>query len=205
MKPIIPLLVGCLVISTANADEPDGLENQKGTLNHLRQLFLGLYEFNTQHGTYPSDQTAAKLKQATGTDLTLAGDSSNAYFRQLFVSDIVKSERVFQFAATSNPADNDWSTAETALAQGECEFAYVKGADSNAHGQRPIIVAPMLPGQLKFDPEVLGGRAIVLSADGAARAHLIDNNGDVIVDGKKLFDPEQPFWQGEKPEVALPE
>jgi hypothetical protein len=135
----------------------------------------------------------------------LEGTSSNAHFRQLLAVGLVKDERVFQIGSAATRADNDWSTDETAIAKGECNLGYIPSTNGPRRANQPLVLGPMLPGRLKFDPVPLAGHAVILRTDGSATTHPIDENGDVIVDGKNLFDPEQPFWNGQKPEVALPE
>ncbi len=69
----------------------------------------------------------------------------------------------------------------------------------------PLVIAPLIPGKRTFDPGPLGGKAVVLCADNSVRSFLINPEGEVIIDGKSLFDPEQAFWNGKVPEIAWPE
>ncbi len=203
MKTLVPILIASLVVTQANAEEPpadgrDRIAEQRDAMNNMRQLFLALFEFDVKWGSYPDDDTAIMLKDSTGTKVPLKGNSANVYFRQLLVSDLVKSERIFQIGEI---------TADDAalLGKGECQFAYVKGLNSAGSSATPVVFAPMVPGQLKFDPKVLDGRAIMLRLDGSASSHPINADGEVLIDGRSLFDPEQPFWRGKRPQVALPE
>ena len=66
-------------------------------------------------------------------------------------------------------------------------------------------MAPLVPGQMKFDynhcKEFFDGMALVLFIDNSVKSLPVDKAGRVLIDGKDLFDPSQPFWGGEAPEV----
>jgi len=56
-----------------------------------------------------------------------------------------------------------------------------------------------------FDPKVLGGKAIVLRVDNSVQSLPIEADGRVLIDGKDISDPAQPFWNGKVPPIKWPE
>ena len=178
--------------------------NVTATVANIKQLFIALIEFDNDYGEFPSDVTAKDVTEATGTNLTFKGGTSNAYFRQLIAS-MVKTEKIFQIAGAKMP-DDDVKDDTKALAKGECGFAYIPGLSSSDHPSTPVAFAPMVPGKMEFDPVPLGGKAVVLRLDGSVSAQAITPDGKVVTpDGKSIFDPTQPYWKDKKPKVAWPE
>lgn len=176
----------------------------EGTVSHLKELGLALFEFDTQYSSYPSNETAKTVKESTDTKLSLNTATSNDYFRQLLASGIATNEKIFQIGSPEKVADNVSNTDESALAKGECNFTYVLGSSSADHPTRPLVLGPLVPGQMKFDPVPLGGQAVILFVDNSVRTSPISPTGDVMINGKNVFDPTQPFWNGKKPEVIWP-
>ena len=174
------------------------------TANTLRQIGMALFEFESEYGSFPDEATAKTVTENTKSKLTLSGTTSNDYFRQLMVAGIVQNEEMFQFGNPAKKADNVFNSDATALVAGECDFAYLVGGSSAGDSKRPLAVAPLVPGTLKFDPVPLGGKALVLAIDCSVKAFPISPEGEVVVDGKSLFDPSQPYWGGKKPVVAWP-
>jgi hypothetical protein len=215
-------LSACLVIAlsvSAGADpetkpdakpaaEPEAASavraNTTITVNNLKMLHLGLIEFDSDYGAFPDEETGTDVTEATGTILTFKGGTSNAYFRQLLATEIMKSEKIFQLGGGKVP-DEQFKSDATALAKGECGIAYILGLNSSRDASTPVAVAPLVPGKLQFDPGPFGGKAVVLRMDGSVNAETITPEGNVMVDGKSLFDPAQPFWKGKAPKVAWPE
>lgn len=177
--------------------------NATVTLNNLRMLHLALFEFDSDYGSFPDDETGADVTDATGTSLTFKGGTSNAYFRQLLAT-VARSEKIFQIGGGKAP-DEQFKSDATALAKGECGIAYVVGLSTSGDASTPVALAPLVPGKLQFDPVPFGGKAVVLRMDGSVKTETITPEGNVMVDGKSLFDPAQPFWKGKVPKVAWPE
>ena len=173
-------------------------------LNNMKQIGIVLLEFDTEYGSFPNAETAKDVKEATGTMFKFEGKTSNDYFRQFIASGILKTEKIFQFGKPAKPADDKFATEAEALAQGECDFAYLPGATASCEPTRPLVLGPLVPGKMEFDPVPFGGKAVVLRADNSATVHAINEKGEVIINGKSLFDPTQEYWEGKKPEVAWP-
>lgn len=101
-------------------------------LNNIRQIGLGLYEFDSEYGQFPDKGTIAAVKADTGTKLTLDDSSSNKLFRQLIAAGL-KSEKLYWAKTAISPRkpDDVFGTDSTALRAGECGFAYVAGLKSS--------------------------------------------------------------------------
>ncbi len=178
---------------------------QTQAVNNARQIGLALYGFQEKYGKFPDATTIVAVRQKTATDLNLGTKSANDFFRQLFATEIVASEEMFYAKiAGSHKPDNVFTKVE-ALNKGECAFGYFLGATQTDNPQRPILATPMIPGTDRFDPKPFDGKAVILKLDNSVTSVPINKNGHVIVDGKNLFDPTNPVWQGKPPVIAWPE
>jgi hypothetical protein len=175
-------------------------------LNNVRQIGLALDAFKLEYGKLPDDTTIAMVQEKTKTDLNLGGGSSNAIFRQLIAS-VIKSEKPFWCRAPwSRKKPDEVFTDSMALAQGEVGFAYIVPISADPDPNTPLVLAPLIPGTTRFDPKTYNEKAIVLWADGSAAApNIRPDSGEVWVNGKNIFDPSQPFWKGQKPDIRWAE
>ena len=192
----------------AQAEERRIIEEQQsarrvGAMNNMKQIGVALFEFDNEYGSYPDEETAKALSEATGTAYKFEGGTSDDYFRQLLAAG-VKTEGIFQFGQPAKAADDKFATDAEALALGECDFAYLPGASASGDPGRPLVVGPMLPGKMEFDPAPFGGKAVVLRADNSVTVLPINEKGEAISNGKNLFDPGNEYWGNKKPEVAWP-
>lgn len=172
--------------------------------SHMKSLSVALFEFDTEYGSYPTDDTQADVCAATGA-MPWPSVTSNDLFRQLIVQGL-RSEILFSdFGASgwTRRPDDIMSPFSKALEPGECAFGYVPGSRFGDPG-RPLLLYPMVPGTRLFDPKPLGGKATILRVDGSMRAFDIDSAGRVQDRGKHLFDPSQPYWGGLPPDVRSP-
>ncbi len=174
---------------------------------NMRCVGCMLVEFDTEYASYPNASTAADVKAATSTTLTLGTATSNQLFRQMLAGGGGKSEKPFWAKTAISPKkpDDDFSSDATAFAKGECGFTYVAGLDASSAPDAPVLLCPMIPGSLTFDPEPFRGKAVILTVDNAAHIYDIDQHGRVIVNGMDVFDPKQAFWKGKTPDVKWPE
>jgi hypothetical protein len=173
--------------------------------SHLRSLSLNLSAFDEEYGSFPDASTAVDVKDSTGTPLTLGDSSSNQLFRQL-IATVCRGENIF-WARTSRDSkkpDNIIDSDTTALAPGECSFSYVSGLSSADTGA-PVIMTPLIPGTTRFDPKPFGGKALVVFIGTSSTPLLIEPDGRVLVNGRDLFDPAQPYWRGIPPDLKWPE
>jgi hypothetical protein len=175
-------------------------------LNNIRQVGLALFEFDSEYGKFPDTSTVAAVKENTKTELDLGSSSSNQLFLQLLAVGL-KSEKPFWCKTTwSKKKPDDIFVPGKALAPGEVGFAYIAGLKSSDDPEAPLVVAPLIPGTTRFDPEPYQGKAIVLRLDNSASAmNIRSDNGEVWVNGMNLFDPRQPFWKGKAPDIKWAE
>lgn len=69
---------------------------------------------------------------------------------------------------------------------------------------RPLAFYPMVHGKTTFDPEPLGGKAVVLFIDNSVKSFPIGKDGTVMIDGKDMFDPAQGYWGGKALNIKWP-
>jgi hypothetical protein len=71
------------------------------------------------------------------------------------------------------------------------------------------VVFPLISGKRLFDYKLAKKyydcKAVVLFIDNSVRSYPVDKSGHVYINGKDLFDPSQPFWNGKVPDVKWPE
>ncbi|MCW1925625.1 hypothetical protein OKA05_23910 [Luteolibacter arcticus] len=175
-------------------------------INNLKQLNLALIDFDHDYGCFPDAITAADVKVATGTGFRLGSSSSNELFRQLIASGN-KSEKIFwaSSAISRRKPDDVIDTDAKALAPGECAFTYIAGLHSEGDPDTPVLMVPVIRGTWKFDPKPFEGKALVLRLDGTVRVESINKHGHVMIGGRNLFDPRQPYWHGKAPDIKWPE
>jgi len=180
-------------------------------VNHARILSLCLHEFHETFGRYPSDDTIALVKAAHPISMIPLGTrSSNDYFRQLLASGTAMDERYFYANTGHSRWPDERFNGSNALEKGECGFAYIaRLSSSDSSPDTPIILYPLVPGRMIFDykfaKKTTLGNAVILRIDGSVITLPVDKTGKVFIDGKDLFDPTQPFWNGKVPDVKWPE
>ncbi|WP_367871711.1 hypothetical protein [Luteolibacter sp. Populi] len=175
-------------------------------INSLKSAAFALTEFDLAYGRYPDASTAAAVKEATGTPLTLGSATSNQLFRQLLATGSLESHLWAKTTVSPQRPDDIFTTDATALQAGECGFAYIAGLDSKSPPGTPLLMAPFLPGTRLFDPKPFQGKALILFLGGSnPRLSDIGTDGRVILNNLDLFDPRQPFWHGKAPDVKWPE
>ena len=172
-------------------------------VGHMRSLSVSLFEFDAEYGSFPDDATQADVCEATG-QAGWSSVTSNDLLKQLIAYGL-KTEKVFSdngLATWTKEADDVFTPFSKALEAGECAFAYVP--TSGSHPDRPVLLYPLIPGTLTFDPDPLDGEALVLRTDGSMTIMKIEKDGRVLRDGRDYFDPSQPMWMGAKPDVRWP-
>lgn len=189
-----------------------GPDFRKDPFSNARQLGLALFEFEIIYGSFPDSSTIALLKRDfPSSTIPLGTRTSNDFFRQLMVSEIVQSERIFfsNYPDPTDPKPDDVFHGSRALEKGECGFAYIAGLSSLDGPNTPLVITPLIPGTLRFDYKFcykhFGGNAIILKIDNSITSLPVTKSGQVIINGKDLFDPSQPFWNGKTPDVKWPE
>jgi hypothetical protein len=168
-----------------------------------------MLEFNDSYGAFPNADTIAEVIPNTGSTLDLGTKSSNDFFRQLLAAEIAMSEGMFYAKSRRGRRPDNLFDGTNALEKGECGFAYIAGLKVAGDPARPIVLTPLIPGKLQFDykfsKKYFSGKAIILRIDNSVTSLPIDKSGNVFINGKNLFDPTQPFWNGKVPDVKWPE
>ncbi len=182
---LVELLVVIMIIAALAALSAPMLISQRKqadlvtATNNAKQIGQAMLEFDNQYSSYPDSSTAQTVKDATGTSLTLTGNTANDMFRQLLASGIVTSEDIFYAKISyTKKADNIFTTADKALAAGENGFGYMMNGDAAitaSNPARPIAVTPLLNASTdgQFDASPFNAKAIVLRLDNSAVAYTI--------------------------------
>ena len=166
-------------------------------VNNARQIGLGLFEFENEFGAFPNEETAAAIKLASGTSARLGAATANDCFYQLVAANIVMAPAIFTWEEPRQDKDP--------VGLEKCAFSFLSGMNAAGHPDRPLAVAPMVPGTGIFDRKALGGKAVVLRVDNSVISLPIEQDGTVFMNGMDLFDPAQPFWAGKVPPIRWPE
>lgn len=198
---LVELLVVIVIIAAlAGLSLPVIMKNKKAAdkteaISNAKQIGISLFEFDTEYGSFPDNNTGEDVKEATGTSLNFGGTFSNDYFRQLIATGL-KSEKIFwcKTAETTKKPDDNFGPGK-ALEPGEVGYGYIManqtdGQGSSGEPNRPVVVSPLYKAQpnWEFDPEPFGDMAIVLRLDSSARAERIreDNRYISIKGGRYL-------------------
>lgn len=200
---ILSILAGLTKPTVIRGPKKSG---QTEATSNLRQVGLAMFEFESEYGAFPNEETAAKVAKKTKTNLDLSGTSSNALFRQLFAAGVTQSEQMFyaKVNGTRKP-DGDFSAGK-ALAPGEVAFGYVAGLSTNGNPARPVAFCPIIPGTDRFDPKPFDGRAIILRMDNSVSSLQINKDGHAVLGGKTVFENgEDTVWGQHAPDIRYPE
>lgn len=180
-------------------------------LNNAKEIGIRLFNFEQDYGCFPCAATAPVVQSNhPDSNIPLGTSSSNDFFRQLIVSEHIGSEKPFYAKYWDNPKPDNVMNGAKALEKGETPFSYIAGLSSSEDPpETPIVVFPLVAGKCLFDYKLCkkdyGGMAVILSRDSAVNLYPVDQSGHVFINGKDIFDPSQPFWQGKAPDVKWPE
>ena len=205
------LLTGAHAEHPAAADDPAPLgffakrklrAQQVQAIVNAKQIGLALFSFSEDFGKFPCEQTVAGVKKAAKVKGEIKADSANDCFYQLFAAGQVD-EPGLKIFSLDHPKDAKKPNAPVEKLE-NCFFSYISGR-SFSDPISPLVVAPLVKGKKTFDPKVLGGEAVILFTDMSVKKLPIDKNGRVLIGGKDIFDPDQPFWKGKAPTIKWPE
>lgn len=202
---VVLLLAGLMVPACPMIQKQSVAADRTKALGKVRQIGLSLFEFDAEFGSFPSEATAAIVKERNKSPLSLGAATSNQAFRQLIAYGLKSEQPFYAKIAGSRKPDDRFQDDAHALQAGECGFAYIAGLSSRVDPGTPIIVSPLIPGTTRFDPAPFGSRALVLKADNSATAIPIDSSGRGLINGKDIFDPSQPYWKGKAPDIKWQE
>jgi type II secretory pathway pseudopilin PulG len=179
--------------------------DQTEAISNARQIGLALFEFQAEYGKLPDETTIAAVQSQKGSLLPMGTKTSNDFFRQLLASEMTQREGMFYAKGDGVRKPDENINGSAALAKRECGFSYFLGATDTNNPDRPIVVAPMIPGTDRFDPEPFKGKAVILRIDNSVTSGLIDEHGHVILNGRNMMDPHHPIWEGHAPTIAWPD
>jgi hypothetical protein len=175
--------------------------------NNLRNLVIFLFAYEDEFGAFPSPENAPKLAEERGIDFGPT-TTSNDLLGLLLRGGFTNSEEIFYCRHSRLPnkkPDNVTEPISHILEPGECGFSYVAGLSTTSPGECPILLGPMIPGTTRFDSDVFNGRAVLLRVDQSVKQYELDKEGRIILpNGLDLFDPAQPFWAGQTPDLRHP-
>lgn len=188
---IIAALAGfALPTIMSKAKEADSAE----ALANARQIGINLFTFDDDYGSFPGNDTAEDVKEATGTALDFGGSFSNDYFRQL-IATTGKSEKIYWAKTTySKKKPDDIIEPGKALEAGEVGFGYVmanqtEGQSTTGEPGRPVVVTPLYKAgtNWEFDPDQYGGKAVILRLDQSASKETIRTDNRYVNIGEGRF------------------
>ncbi len=213
---LVELLVVIVIIaSLAGLTAPMVIRQRKKAdqteaTNNARQIGLALFEFETEYGSYPDNDTSAEVGTVPITPPSTVTNAEDA-FKQLFAAGMTKSEDMFyaKIKGAKKP-DGDYTSTTTCLAAGENGFNYVMAdaADALSTGGNPsrmIAATPMLSATL-FDAGPFDGKAVFLKLDNSVSSARILTSVDDPTQGtvKELSDTAATtVWEGNAPVVKL--
>jgi hypothetical protein len=200
LAPIIWLLPGLIGVRSCRGHHPTS-----EVIRNMRQLGLVLFEFKSEYGKYPDMDSMNVVSENAGAELRPTIESSNDVFRQLIVSGVAQNETIFHFRTRDGKKPDNVMSGQRMLEKGEVGFSYISGLSPEENPSRPLIIAPLVPGTDRFDPEPLDGTAVILATDGSFKIMQIEKDGHVRVDGMNVLDPKHPVWAGEKWKLLWPE
>jgi hypothetical protein len=181
--------------------------------SNAKQVVRALAAFKEEYGSYPNEDTiAAVLKRHPEAKGLLGKTSSNDFFRQLIVAGYVDGERPFPLKYRhSDDLAKDQASGRM-LEAGECAFSYVVWeTDEEIPKRAPLLLVPLIPGQLAFDFKLaikkLGPeKAIIGYSDGSLECiHINPAGKGPMGGGKFFFDVSLPQWGGKLPRIVWPE
>ncbi len=189
--------------------------DQTEAVNNARQIGIALFEFETEYGSFPDDDTAQAVASATDTN-AVSGKTANDRFRQMVRAGIAQSEPMFysKTSYTKKP-DGVFNTDEQALAKGEVGFGLMTKSDgtglsASGNPSRPVVMTPFANGLSgeKFDFDIYDGKAVFLKLDQSVTSlPIIKSSGLVKISGKNLTQTgDDTVWGTETtPEIAYPQ
>ncbi len=209
---ILAVLLGCFVLAALPV-----IFSCKGcghgsarTVRNAKQVGYALFNFESDYGHYPNDETAKELLEKYDVDFLSSTGGSNFYFSQLIAGGYMDQEGPFHVNGVNVEPDNNQSDPEELLKSGEVGFAYVMWESRAGIPERgPLVIAYLEPGELRLPPKKWlsnkSRRMVVLNDDMSVMVYRASRDGTVEYNGKDYFDWSQSHWGGQKPKIVWPE
>jgi prepilin-type N-terminal cleavage/methylation domain-containing protein len=167
--------------------------DQTEAVNNARQIGLAMFEFETEYGSFPGEDTGAKVNLNTQSTLTYANGFSNGFFRQLLGAGYTQSESMFYSKVPKSTKPDGAVKDAAAVAKGECGFGYIvagtTGLSTAGNSMRPYVVTPLFgtSGET-FDAAPFDGKAVILRIDNSVSSlQILPDKTVNISPGKKLL------------------
>jgi len=193
------------VISIRGPSRP----NFRNEMNNMRQIGMALFEFKSDFGRMPDESTIGLVRERfPETWIPMGTTSSNDYFHQLLAAEIVNCPLIFHGKGIATQRPFEMTEGQPPLPPGTCGFAYIIHTDDLIRDDTPLVVFPLVRGELIFDKKLCkknGDHALVLFANVSVEKYPLDSNGRLILNGRDFFDPAQSHWHGGKFRVVWPE
>lgn len=173
---IIALLAGIAYPVILNQQAKGNMQEAN---TNMKQILGAMFDFKSEYGTYPDDDTAETLKEKYELNYgELTGDYSNPYFRQLLLSNKMPAEGNFfcrisnENGATIKP-DDEKNNGKALMAK-ETGFSYIltlekRSVSGNITNMPIVLVSVLDPGadasSVKFDEGSFNEKGLVGRAD----------------------------------------
>lgn len=220
---LVELLVVIVIIAAlAGLSAPMLLKQRKAAdkteaISNVKQIGSALVEFDGDYSGFPDNNTLTTVKENTGTDLSLQGNYSNDYFRQLLANGL-KSEKMFYCKTPYTKKGDDNMQGAKALERGEVGFGYImrsqsEGLSMSGTPSCPVLVAPLYNAEANwtFDLDPFDGKAVVWRLDQSASSLTIRTDTKHVMagtgEGRKLEDVGEatPWGTDVNPVLRAPE
>ncbi len=217
---LVELLVVIVIIAAlAGLSAPMVLRQRKAAdrtqaINNAKQVGMYLIEFDQEFGSYPDNNTAQNVADATGSSLDFSGNKSNDYFRQLIAYGADNEDIFYTKTPYTRKPDKNMEPGK-ALSQGEVGFGYVMldaatGQNSTGNSNRPVLATPLLNAQTnwQFDPGPYGGKAVILRLDNSVEAPIIrETDNNVTIGGGRTLQKngKGTVWGSVEPVLKAPD
>jgi len=167
---------------------------------------------NNARDIYPALKDYSDNGKGLSPSANKADDSANDVLRKLFSDGYIQDESPFYVKGISGSKDPDNNTQnDEALSFGENVFAYCPNTPIIDVADRPLLISSLYEdadGTIKADAKVYEGKAIVLRADGSVVQCDVNEDGEIIYEGKNLLDNKHRVWtegEGAPMDIRLPE
>ena len=195
---LVELLVVIAIIATlAGIATPMILNARKAAdrtqaVSNAKQVGLAMIEFEQEFGSFPDQDTAQSVQDATGTALNIANPSSaNDFFRQLLAYGLQSEDIFFAKTTYTRKPDNN-ILGPNALEAGEVGFGYVTdqnvGLSTAGNPGQVLAAAPLLDAQANwtFDRDAYAGKAVILKLDNSVSSPTIRESDNRVTIGNGM-------------------
>ena len=185
------------IVATASVEESEALERFVRNMKSIKSA-LDMFALDFD-GHYPSDKIAKVLDKEMKDAGKWQGDesSSEGFLRQLKNAHTLGGSQTHFHYYPLTGAGEGKPLTECFIEAEECNLSFVKNLRQNSNTDTPVLLAPMIPNTLRFDPKALGGKAVVICVGNAVKVFDIDSEGNLLGEGKDLFVHGKSVWENQ--------